>query len=167
MASPGARSCWAEIRDRFNPEFAAFIDELSVDSPSLPPLIKEPLRKETSRVVGCQVCAHLTKSDRFWTILTSPPSSGSEWIEGGKMSTADELMRRIHEAINRSMAERLRQAETIRTLQAEIRSLQRQLSALTAASSGRTNGIHCAKGMEEGGEHVVFSDNGASVQVRR
>lgn len=29
MASPGARSCWTEIRDRFNPEFAAFVDELS------------------------------------------------------------------------------------------------------------------------------------------
>jgi hypothetical protein len=29
MASPGARACWTEIRNRFNPQFAAFIDELS------------------------------------------------------------------------------------------------------------------------------------------
>jgi hypothetical protein len=34
MASPGARTCWTEIRSRFNPQFTAFIDELDVESPS-------------------------------------------------------------------------------------------------------------------------------------
>ncbi|MEZ0172527.1 hypothetical protein [Microvirga sp. TS319] len=28
MASPGARACWSEIRNRHNPHFRAFIDEL-------------------------------------------------------------------------------------------------------------------------------------------
>jgi hypothetical protein len=28
MASPGARACWSEIRNRFNPQFAEFVDEL-------------------------------------------------------------------------------------------------------------------------------------------
>jgi hypothetical protein len=28
MAAPGARTCWTEIRNRFNPQFAAFIDGL-------------------------------------------------------------------------------------------------------------------------------------------
>jgi hypothetical protein len=36
MSWPGARTCWTEIRQRFNPQFAAFIDELSADSPSAP-----------------------------------------------------------------------------------------------------------------------------------
>ncbi|MDB5546125.1 MAG: hypothetical protein JWO64_3274 [Hyphomicrobiales bacterium] len=29
MASAGARACWSEIRTRFNPQFAEFIDELA------------------------------------------------------------------------------------------------------------------------------------------
>jgi hypothetical protein len=29
MASPGARSSWREIKDRFNPQFSAFIDGLN------------------------------------------------------------------------------------------------------------------------------------------
>jgi hypothetical protein len=29
MASPGARACWLDIRKRFNPQFAEFIDELA------------------------------------------------------------------------------------------------------------------------------------------
>jgi hypothetical protein len=29
MAPPGARACWAEIRTRFNPQFAEFVDELA------------------------------------------------------------------------------------------------------------------------------------------
>ncbi len=29
MASTGARACWSEIRKRFNPQFAEFIDELA------------------------------------------------------------------------------------------------------------------------------------------
>jgi hypothetical protein len=28
MASPGARTCWSEIKNRHNPQFRAFIDEL-------------------------------------------------------------------------------------------------------------------------------------------
>jgi hypothetical protein len=28
MASPGARTCWGEIKNRHNPQFRAFIDEL-------------------------------------------------------------------------------------------------------------------------------------------
>jgi len=28
MINPGARTCWNEIKDRFNPEFAAFVDGL-------------------------------------------------------------------------------------------------------------------------------------------
>jgi len=82
-------------------------------------------------------------------------------------SAEEELIRRIHDSINRSVAERLRQSETIRSLQAENLGLRRELAAL-ASSSGRTNGVHVhvANGMAEGGEHVLFSDNGASVQVR-
>ena len=80
-------------------------------------------------------------------------------------SAEEELIRRIHDSINRSVAERLRQSETIRSLQAENLGLRRELAAL-ASSSGRTNGVHVAPGRGEGGSHVVFSDNGASVQVR-
>jgi hypothetical protein len=80
-------------------------------------------------------------------------------------SAEDQLIKRIHDSINRSVAERLRQSETIRSLQAENLRLRRELAAL-APSSGGTNGIHVAGGMEEGGIHVVFSDNGASVPVR-
>lgn len=29
MASAGARACWSEIRKRFNPQFAEFVDELA------------------------------------------------------------------------------------------------------------------------------------------
>jgi hypothetical protein len=29
MSSPGARSSWKDIKNRFNPRFATFIDELS------------------------------------------------------------------------------------------------------------------------------------------
>jgi hypothetical protein len=81
-------------------------------------------------------------------------------------SAEEQLIRRIHDAINRSVAERLRQAETIRSLQAENLRLRRELGAL-ASSSGRTNGGHVTPGVGKGGSHVVFSDNGASVQVRR
>ena len=81
-------------------------------------------------------------------------------------SAEEELIRRIHDSINRSVAERLRQSETIRSLQAENLRLRRELAAL-ASSSGRTNGVRVAAlGRGEGGSHVVFSDNGASVQVR-
>ena len=80
-------------------------------------------------------------------------------------SAEGQLIKRIHDAINRSVAERLRPSETIRSLQAENLRLRRELAAL-ALSSGRTNDLHVAPGRGEGGSHVVFSDNGASVQVR-
>src|SRR4051794_12022830 len=79
-------------------------------------------------------------------------------------SAEEELIRRIHDSINRSVAERLRQAETIRSLEAENLRLRRELAAF-ASSSGR-NGIHGDAGMKEGGSHALFSNNGAAVQVR-
>src|SRR3954462_10455766 len=95
--------------------------------------------------------------DSSWTERTTRTSN---------MASAEgQLIRRIHDAINRSVAERLRQAETIRSLQAENLRLRRELAAL-ASSSGRTNAMYVASGRGEGGSHVAFSDNGASVQVR-
>src|SRR3954454_13536584 len=95
--------------------------------------------------------------DSSWTERTTRTSN---------MASAEgQLIRRFHDAINRSVAERLRQAETIRSLQVENLGLQRELAAVKA-SSGRTNAIHVAPGIGKGGSHVVFSDNGASVQVR-
>lgn len=82
------------------------------------------------------------------------------------MSTAEEeLIRRIHDSISRSMAERLRQAETIRTLQAENLKLRQELAALTSWIN-RMNGVHGAYVLQEGASHVVFSDNGACLQMR-
>ena len=36
MALPGAQSCWPEIRDRFNPEFSDFVNELAKDETPTP-----------------------------------------------------------------------------------------------------------------------------------
>lgn len=33
MAAPGARTCWSEIKNRLNPEFCDFIDELTAEQP--------------------------------------------------------------------------------------------------------------------------------------
>jgi hypothetical protein len=33
MAMPGARTCWSEIKNRLNPEFGVFIDELTAEQP--------------------------------------------------------------------------------------------------------------------------------------
>jgi hypothetical protein len=33
MAAPGTRVCWSEIKNRLNPEFCAFIDELIAEQP--------------------------------------------------------------------------------------------------------------------------------------
>jgi hypothetical protein len=80
-------------------------------------------------------------------------------------SPEEQLIRRIHDSINRSVSDRLRQAETIRTLRAENLKLRQELAALTSWIS-RIDGIYGAYGMHEGGSHVVFSDNGASLQMR-
>jgi hypothetical protein len=33
MAASGARACWSEIKDRLNPRFCAFIEDLTRSSP--------------------------------------------------------------------------------------------------------------------------------------
>ena len=63
-------------------------------------------------------------------------------------SAEEQLIRRIHDSINRSVADRLRQAETIRSLQAENLRLRQELAALTSSSS-RTNGIYGTNGIDE------------------
>jgi hypothetical protein len=72
----------------------------------------------------------------------------------------EELIRRIHDSINRSMADRLRKGALIKSLQAENLRLGQELAALRSK-------IGSVADAGEGDRHVLFGHDGATVQVRR